>query len=199
MKKEICNYGLIIFGSILYAIATVIFIFPHSLLLGGTSGISVILNEYIPFSPGMILMAINFLLLIAAFVVLGNEMATKTLVGSVLTTVFIGAFEKIFNNGAIVSNIYVSALVGAAIIAAASGIMFYAKSSSGGTDIVALIVQKYSKINIGKSLLITDFLIVITGGILSGYILLASSFMGLLVKTFGIDFVIGLINRKKLN
>lgn len=47
MKKEIANYCLIIFGSILYAVATAAFIFPHSLLLGGTSVISVILNAYI--------------------------------------------------------------------------------------------------------------------------------------------------------
>ena len=52
MKKEVLNYLFIIIGSILYAIATVVFIFPHSLLLGGTSGISVILNEYISFSLG---------------------------------------------------------------------------------------------------------------------------------------------------
>ena len=98
MKKEIYNYGLIILGSILYAIATVIFIFPHSLLLGGTSGISVILNEYILFSPGTILVIINFSLLVAAFVVLGKDMAIKTFVGSTLTTAFVGVFEKVFSN-----------------------------------------------------------------------------------------------------
>ena len=198
MKKEIYNYGLIILGSILYAIATVAFIFPHSLLLGGTSGISVILNAYIPFSPGAILVIINFSLLIAAFVVLGKEMAVKTFVGSTLTTVFVGIFEIIFGNSTIlISNIYISAFVGAAIIALASGIMFYVKSSSGGTDIIGLIVKKYSNINIGKSLLITDFLIVIVGGIVSGYTVLASSFIGLLIKTFGIDFVIEVINKNK--
>ena len=197
MKKEISNYFLIVFGSILYAVATVAFIFPHSLLLGGTSGISVILNAYIPFSPGAILVIINFSLLITAFFILGKDMAIKTFVGSTLTTVFVGVFEKIFDNSTtMVSNIYVSAMIGAAVIAIASGIMFYVKSSSGGTDIIALIVQKYSKINIGRALLITDFLIVIVGGILSGYIILISSFIGLLIKTFGIDFVIGCIKRK---
>ena len=199
MKKEVLNYLFIIMGSILYAIATVVFIFPHSLLLGGTSGISVILNAYISFSPGTILVIINFSLLVAAFVVLGKDMAIKTFVGSTLTTAFVGVFEKIFYNSTIlVSNIYVSAVLGASLIAIASGIMFYVKSSSGGTDIIALIVKKYSNINIGKALLITDFLIVIVGGLLSGYIILASSFIGLLIKTFGIDFVIEIINKSKM-
>ena len=198
MKKEALNYLFIVLGSILYAVSTVVFIFPHSLLLGGTSGISVILNEYLSFSPGTILVVINFSLLIAAFVILGKEMAIKTFVGSTLTTIFVGAFERIFDNGTIlVSNIFVSAVAGAALIALASGIMFYVNSSSGGTDIIALIVRKYSKINIGKALLITDFLIVIIGGVLSGYIILLSSFIGLLIKTFGIDFVIRIIQHNK--
>lgn len=197
MKKELGNYCLIILGSVLYAVATVAFIFPHSLLLGGTSGISVILNAYIPFSPGTILMVINFLLIIAAFIILGKEMAIKTFVGSALTTVFVGIFEKVFDTGPIVSNIYISSSVGAALIALASGVMFYVKSSSGGTDIIALIVQKYSNINIGKALLLTDFLIVIVGGIVSGYIILIGSFIGLLIKTFGIDYVIEFIKARK--
>lgn len=198
MKKELVNYALIVLGSLLYAFSTVLFIFPHSLLLGGTSGISVILNEYIPFSPGSILVIINLLLLITAFVVLGKEMAIKSTIGSMLTTVFVGLFEKVFIDCTIlVENIFVSAIIGAALIAVASGVMFYVKSSSGGTDIIALIVKKYSKINIGKALLITDFLIVVIGGVLSGYIVMISSLIGLLIKTLGIDYIILILSRKK--
>ena len=190
------DYTMIILGSVLYAFATVLFIFPHSLLLGGTSGISVILTAYLPFSPGMILTIINFSLLILAFFILGKEMAVKSLVGSVLTTAFVGIFEGILNfSSPLVTNIYLSSVLGALIIAIASGIMFYVKSSSGGTDIIALIVKKYSSINIGKALLITDFLIVIIGGLLSGITIFFSSFAGLLIKTLGIDCVIGLISK----
>lgn len=197
MKKEIKSYLIIILGSVIYALGTVLFIFPHSLLLGGTSGISVILNSYLSFSPGTILMAINFSLLVLAFIVLGRNMAIKTFIGSTLTTLFVGLFEKFFNSGTpVISNCFLSAVLGAAVIALASGLMFYVDSSSGGTDIIALIVKKYVKINIGKALLITDFLIVIIGGILSGYIIAVSSLAGLLIKTFGIDYVIAVISKK---
>lgn len=194
------DYLLIVIGSILYALSTVLFIFPKSLLLGGTSGISVILESFISFSPGSILMVINFSLIILAFIVLGRNMATKTLIGSVLTTAFVGIFEKLFTfEQAIITNCYISALVGATIIALASGIMFYVDSSSGGTDIIALIIQKFSNIQIGKALLITDILIVIIGGALSGMIVLFGSFLGLLIKTYGIDFVITQIKKYKSN
>ena len=187
---------LIFIGSVLYAASTVLFIFPHGLLLGGTSGISVILQSFIPFSAGSILMVINFSLIVLAFLILGKGMALKTLVGSTLTTLIIGIFEKaILPDRFLIETPFLSALTGAAIIAVASGIMFYIDSSSGGTDIVALIVQKFSSIRIGRALLITDILIVVVGGLLSGFPILAASFLGLIVKTFGIDFVIAQIRR----
>ena len=141
------EYFLILLGSIFYAISTVLFIFPHSLLLGGTSGISVILNFFLQFSPANILMIINFSLIIVAFFVLGKSMGLKTLIGSSVTTIFIGIFEKIFDyKEPIIQNQYISAVIGATIIAVASGIMFYVGSSSGGTDVVALIIRKFSNI-----------------------------------------------------
>jgi uncharacterized membrane-anchored protein YitT (DUF2179 family) len=206
MKNEnnkritVWEYVLILIGSILYALSTVTFIFPIGLLLGGTSGISVILTSFLPFSPGIILMIINFTLIVLSFLVLGRGMAVKTLVGSVLTTAFVGFFEGLIDPARpLIQNPYISAILGAVIIAVASGIMFYVDSSSGGTDIIALIVKKFSGIKIGKALLITDVLIVLVGGFLSGITVLISSTIGLLIKTLGIDLVIYLIRRIKIN
>ena len=70
-------------------------------------------------------------------------------------------------------------------------------ATTGGTDIIALIVKKYFPVNIGKALLITDFLIVVAGGIISGAVIATASFIGLLVKTLGIDFVISLIKKHR--
>ena len=198
--KILRDYFMILLGGLLYALSTVLFIFPHGLLLGGTSGISVILEAFLPFSPGTILLAINTGLLIVAFIILGKQMALRTFVGSTVATVMITLTEQIVQLQAPVIPIpWLSALTGAAIIAVASGVMFYVDSSSGGTDIVALIVRKYSSIDIGKALLLTDFLIVVAGGILSGWTIGLSSMAGLLVKTLGIDFVISLIKRGRKN
>ncbi len=195
-RKEITAYLLIALGSALYAASTVLFIFPLSLLLGGTSGISVILESFLPFSPGTILVVINILLIVLAFFILGRGMAVKTFVGSTLTTIFVGLFEMLFVfETPLIANPHLSAVTGAAVIAVASGIMFYVDSSSGGTDIIALIVRKFTSIDIGKALLITDVLIVVVGGILSGWTIAISSFIGLLIKTLGIDAVIFCIKK----
>ncbi len=121
-------------------------------------------------------------------------MAVKTFWGSVFTTVFIGVLESLFEKGQVfISNMLLSAIVGAAIIAVAGGLLLFVDSSSGGTDIIALIIKKYSNISIGKALLLTDILIVIIGGILSGWDIAACSFIGIFVKTLGTDVVIGRI------
>ncbi len=117
-KLVIKDYLLILIGSILYALSTILFIFPSGLLLGGTSGISVILTSVLPFTPGGILTVINLALIILAFIILGKEMATKTLVGSVLTTVFIWVTETPLTFDApLITSPYVCALIGSTIIA----------------------------------------------------------------------------------
>lgn len=196
LKISIIKYFFITLGSLLYAAGTVFFIFPYSVLLGGTSGISVILNEFLPFSPGKILVVINIGLLVMAFVMLGKQMAVDTFIGSSLTTFFIGILENTYINSLLTEvNVIICAAMGAVIIALSSGILFFFKSSSGGTDIVALVVKKYSNLNIGRCLLITDFVIVAVGGMVLGVKLAVISFAAFLIKTFGIDIVVGQIEK----
>ncbi len=196
MKKTVRDYLWIVFGSALYALAITLFLFPHDLVLGGTSGLSVILGRFLPLAEGDLLAILNMLLLVLAFLILGRQIAVRTLVGSTLTGLFASLFERIFTTEtALIGAPALSAIAGAALIAVASAILFAVASSSGGTDVVALILRKFSSINIGRALLITDVLIVIAGGFLSGYIVLLYSAVGLVIKTLGIDGVTALYLR----
>ena len=195
-KRVLKEYSAILVASILYAISTHLFIFPSKVLLGGTSGIALILASLLPHTPGTYSVIMNSSLIVLAFLILGKDMAIKTLIGSSLTTVFIGVLEKPLSmEQPLVQDPYIAAIFGAIIIAIASAMMFYVDSSSGGTDIVALIVRRFSRLHIGKALLVTDILIVIVGGLFSDIHILISSFIGLLIKTLGIDTVIYLIEK----
>ena len=90
---RIKDFLLILLGSFLYAVSTLLFIFPHSLLLGGTSGISVILEAFLPFSPGSILMVMNSLLIILAFLILGKEMGNPVCFVILLEHYCLGEFK----------------------------------------------------------------------------------------------------------
>jgi uncharacterized membrane-anchored protein YitT (DUF2179 family) len=196
LKKEITKYIFIVIGSLIYALATVLFVFPNKVLLGGTSGLAVILSGFIPLSSGTFSVILNLTLIAVAFIVLGRTMATHTLVGSLLTTVFIGALEPLLSfDTPLVDNEFAAALLAGGTIAVASGMLFYVDSSSGGTDILALIIKKYRDMNIGRALLVSDVLIVLIGGMLAGGIVLLYSFLAFLVKTLGIDFFITAVRK----
>ncbi len=198
LKQEGVKLLFIAVGSFLYGIGTSAFIYPHRLLLGGTTGISVILNAFMPFSPATILTALNYGLLFLALVILGKEAFLKNLLGSVLTTTSIAYFAGVFTEeDPPLDSLLGSAVIGAAIIALASALMFYVGASSGGTDIVALIVKKFvPNIHVGRALLLTDFLIVLVGGLLSGLAIGLCSLLGLIIKTGGIDLIIAWINKR---
>ena len=85
LKKNIVSYALIAPGALLYAAATVLFVFPNKVLLGGTSGVAVILAEFLPLSSGNFSVMLNLGLIVVAFLVLGRNMAVRTFVGSLLT------------------------------------------------------------------------------------------------------------------
>jgi uncharacterized membrane-anchored protein YitT (DUF2179 family) len=195
-KKDALNFALIIPGALLYALATVLFVFPNKVLLGGTSGVAVILAEFLPLSSGNFSVMLNLFLIVVAFAVLGRNMAVRTLIGSLMTTVFIGVLEPILTfDEPLINNGFVSALLAGVLIAIASGALFYVDSSSGGTDILALIIKKYKDIDIGKALLISDVVIVVVGGILAGWVVFLYSTLAFLIKTLGIDLFISLINK----
>jgi len=156
------RFSIIIASSLLYALATCMFIIPNATVLGGTTGLAVLIHRYIPaLSAEQIMTFFNVLLLILAFVILGRNIAIGTLVGSLATSLFIFLFDlifvrfdgfRIFPAGEV--------FIGAALIGLASALLFSNDASSGGTDILALIVQHFSHINISTALFSTDIVLV---------------------------------------
>ena len=192
------EYLVILVGSVIYALATVCFIFPQGILLGGTGGVSIILTGFLKSSPGQIITVINLCLILLALLILGKSMALKTLVGSLFTTLFITGFEMLLaSHMPLFSSLLLSAAAGAFLIALASAMMFFVGSSSGGTDIIALIIQKFSRLKIGRALLTSDVLIVIVGSFFGGWRIAIASAVGFLVKVLGIDAILAVISKKK--
>ena len=182
----------IILGSLLYAVGLHFFLFPYDISLGGVGGISVILAQYLPISPGILLSCINYSLLLLAFLVLGKTFALRTMVGSLITTAIINVLEvSLPMQMAMVPNVWCAGIMGAVLAALGSAILFNCDSSSGGTDIIALIIQKFSRIKIGTALLISDIVLVamlffIFDNIQIAYVSIICFFS----KIFGINYLI---------
>ncbi len=192
---KLIEYSLIVLFSLLYSAGLVFFVFPHSTMLGGTGGVSVIISAIFGSSPAFIMLIINLSLLVVAFVFLGKNVGVRTLVGTVLVAVFSALLEKYSDFILpVINNAVLSSFLGGVIIAVSSAGLFRLSASSGGTDIIALIINKYKKIQLGTALLITDVVIVLGGGIVLGLKACLISALAFLTKVILIDL---LTNPKK--
>jgi len=205
-------------GTLLVAVGVYFFKVPNSFATGGVSGISIILADicaqYAPSSLQNVLtqsnftMVINVLLLILGFIFLGKGCSLKTVYCSLVYSGENMLFERLFpyktaageatwlyeqlTNEPLMQLVYAMILTG---IGAA--ILFNCGASSGGTDIVALILKKHTKLDTGKALLVTDFLIAFSNFFVSGITAGLFSILGLFAKAFIIDGVIENIGKSK--
>ena len=195
-KKAIKSYFLCVAGSLLVAAGVYFFKFPNNFSTGGVSGISVLICGIFNLSSASeISTVINAVLLIIGFIVLGRDCGLKTVIG---TAVFSGAlmlFEALFPmSGPLTDQPLLELFFAILLPAVGSAILFNNDGSTGGTDIVAMILRKYSGIrNIGAALFVTDCGITLGAfyfGIKTGLF----SILGLILKSVVVDSAIENIN-----
>jgi len=197
--KAFRDYLVILIGSIIYAAATVFLVFPNSFSFGGSSGVGLILSEFLPLPAATITAIINVLLMALALIILGRQFAIRTLVGSVCTTGCIALFEYLpFAKSLATRIVPVDLALAVMLIGLASALMFTVNGSSGGTDIVAMILtSKHPAIPVGRALLITDVLIVIATALLMGWQSGITSLIGLIIKSLLIDCIMKILREKR--
>ena len=181
----------IILGSLLYAIGLHFFIFPYEISMGGVGGISVILSQYFSVSASILLAYINYGLLLLTFLILGKTFALRTIIGSLTTTVFINLLAICLPlQATMIPNIWCSGIIGTILVALGSAILFSCDSSSGGTDIMALILKKFTSLDVGKALLAVDFVVAASAFVVFDIPTGLFSLLGLFAKAFIVDAVI---------
>ena len=160
-KADIFDYGVITLAVLMMDIGIYVFKFPNHFSFGGVSGLAVVLHQMLGFSASKINLMINLVLLIFGFAVLGKGFGIKTAYATVLSSLILEVMEKTILISAPLTNQPVLELAYAiALPAVASGMLFYVDASGGGTDIIAMILKKYTTADIGTALLATDAVIV---------------------------------------
>lgn len=206
---EIITWVLMTFGTVLVAAGVYFFKAPNHFATGGVSGISIVLAKFVPLNQSTLVMIINVLLLILGFIFLGKGCTFRTLYCSLMYSAenmlleYLLPIEKIpgaylsggtytLSNQPLMELVYAMLLTGIG-----SAILFNCRASSGGTDIVALILKKFTKLNTGMALLITDSLIAFSTFFIFGAQAGLFSVLGLFSKAFIIDGVIENIGKTK--
>lgn len=160
-RQMIKEYILITVAVVLMDIGIYVFKFPNNFSFGGVSGLAVVVTHFVPFTASQINLAINMLLLVFGFLFLGRNFGVKTAYVTVLSSVLLNIMEAAFPMQAPLTNETMLELFYAiALPALASAILFYENASGGGTDIIAMVLRKYSTMNISSALLAVDAIIV---------------------------------------
>ncbi len=156
-------------GCFIVAITYNIFIAPNHLVPGGVGGIAIILNKLFHIPNSTVIFCLNVFLLIASYLFLGKEKTRATILGSILFPVFVKLTEYI-NVWLQVdtSQVLLSAIFGGILYGLGVGLIYKAGFTTGGTDIINQIISKYGKTSMGKSMLMSDGLIVLSSAIFFG-------------------------------
>ena len=205
MKKQpkflqiIFSYLCMTVGVIFLTVGVYFFKIPNGFVTGGVSGIGTILGKALPIlSSATWIAAINILLLLIGFIFVGKETGIRTTYCSLAFSFFSMILEKIIPVTEPLTNQPFLELVYAIFLTAVgSAIMFSQSASSGGTDIVALILKKYSRLNVGQALLYSDLLICLSSFLTFGVEVGLFSLLGLFAKAFLVDGIIDNINSCK--
>jgi uncharacterized membrane-anchored protein YitT (DUF2179 family) len=198
MKFNLKRFVYINIGLLIMTVGLYFFLMPSNLAVGGATGLAMILNYLIPSIPmGIILATLNVILFIVAFVAIGKDFGGYTIYSSFAFSAMIAIFEYIIPMKApFTDDLFINLIFGILISGVGMGIVFNEDASTGGTDIIAKIINKYTGIAMGKSLLISDFLIVVFASFVYGARLGMYALLGIVINSFVIDKIISGFNVK---
>lgn len=198
MKSNLKNFFLLTVSTLIMAIGIYFFKFANNFTFGGITGMAVLVAKFIPISASDFSFIANILLLIIGWIILGKSFAAKTAYSTILLSVALSVLERIYPMSHPLTNEPLLELVFAILLPAlGSAILFNIGASSGGTDVIAMILKKYTSVDIGKGLMISDVIFTLSGFLIFDVKTGLYSLLGLILRSALIDNFIESLNRSK--
>lgn len=161
LKKLAITTASILAGNALLALTVAAFMIPHDILMGGTSGIGITVSRFWPeMDVAVVILVLNIVLLVTGGLILGWKFAATTIASSILYPVFLAMFQRIPGITSFTDNSLLAAIFGGVLLGAALGLVMRVGSSTGGTDIVVLVLNKWTHISIAIWVWVTDFAVI---------------------------------------
>jgi len=158
--QEIQDMSVIVFGLLLYAFGWTGFLLPNGITTGGVTGIAALVFFASKIPVGITYFCINGVLLLLSIKILGFKFSVKTIINVVILTFLLTVAQTIIKEPLVKGEPFMSCVLGGVLCGLGLGLVFNFKGSTGGTDIIAMVIHKYRNISIGKGLLICDLLII---------------------------------------
>ena len=198
MKSKLKNFSLLTISTLIMAVGIYFFKFANNFTFGGITGIAVLAAKFLPISASDFSFVVNILLLIIGWIVLGKSFAEKTAYSTILLSISLSLLERIYPMSHPLTNEPLLELIFAILLPAlGSAILFNIGASSGGTDVIAMILKKYTSVDIGKGLMISDLIFTLAGFLVFNVKTVLYSLFGLIMRSALIDNFIESFNRSK--
>jgi len=197
-KRLIRDYIQITIASALAGTSIYFFMMPNDLVLGSTTAIGIVLGNIIPLPVSILTLAINIFLLVLGFLLLDREFGAKTVYSSVMIPVVIGFWENVSPNlHSLTQDPFLDMICHLILINMAVAIMFSTNASSGGLDIVAKLMNKYLKIQLGTAISLSGVLVAMSSIFYYDSKTVVLSILGTYVSGLMVDWFISGINLKR--
>lgn len=195
VARTFAEYGLITASIVVMVVGIYFFKFPNNFAFGGVTGFSTVISRLTRWSASDFTFIVNTVLLVLGFLFLGRSVGIKTIYASMLVSFGLSALERIYPMATPMTTEPLLELIFAIFLPAfGSALLFNIGASSGGTDIIAMILKKYTSMNIGTALLVVDITAVVLAFFVFGPTTGLFSTLGLMAKSLVIDGVIENIN-----
>lgn len=196
-KGLIKRYLLLIIGCLITAFAFNVFFLQYNIVCFGVSGLSIVLKEF-GIKPSLFIFISNIILLIVSYITLGTKLTKNSVIGSIIFPIFVEITAKLvpyINLGD--TELIVIAVFGAVLSGIGYGLIFKTGFTTGGTDIINQILGKYTKVSMGKAMLMVDGLVVLSGKLVFSWEIVLYGFIVLYIISLITDKVILGISQSK--
>lgn len=160
LRRSLRSGFFIVVGNALLAFLVAAFVIPHDIIMGGTTGIGLVLDGVLPIETAGIVLILNLILLLAGLLVLGKKFFLTTVASSVLYPVMLGFMQRIPGIGSLTDNELLAAIFAGVLMGLALGMVMRVGSSTGGVDILNLMLHKWFHLPVAVFVYLTDFAVV---------------------------------------
>ncbi|ARI78359.1 YitT family protein [Halobacillus mangrovi] len=199
MLKKLWSFLLMNIGALAVAVNVHFFLSPNDLATGGVSGLSIVMNRVLPdLSLGLIMLILNIILFVVGIIFLGFQFGAKTIYASFALSFMVWGLEAYFPMQEALSNdILIQLIIGQIIAASGMAIVFHQGASTGGTDIIAMILHKYFSVDVGKGVLFSDIAIAVSSIFIFGPAVGMYAFFGVILNGLVIDYTLQQFDNNK--
>ena len=198
VQKTIKEFAIISVGTEIVAAAVFFFMLPSHVSVGSGAALAMVLSNFIPLSVSTITLIMNVGLLIIGFILIGPEFGAKTVYCSILMPVIMGVFEKIFPNfQSITQDPLLDVICYILVVGIGLAILFSRNASSGGLDIVAKIMNKYLKMDLGQAMSASGIVVALSSALCYDSKTVVLSLLGTYFGGLVVDHFIFGINIKR--